>query len=130
MRKCCLAFVVMLAEKSCFKTCLLWAWTFSFFQSFWHLFKLQSRGAQFKWIFRPKFCLKPSCELHHVKWIANTANINFFITQPLGNTNFFITQPQFMQIMPFLKGFELGQKLGFWPIYLATDMLASQSRAL
>jgi len=32
--------------------------------------------------------------------------------------------------MPFLKSFELGQKLGFWPIILATDMLASQSRAL
>jgi len=32
--------------------------------------------------------------------------------------------------MPFLKSFELGPKLGFWPIILATDMLASQSRAL
>jgi len=32
--------------------------------------------------------------------------------------------------MPFLKSFELGQKLGFWPIILTTDMLASQSRAL
>jgi len=30
----------------------------------------------------------------------------------------------------FLKSFELGQELGFWPIILATDMLASQSRAL
>jgi len=27
--------------------------------------------------------------------------------------------------MPFLKSLELGQKLGFWPIILATDMLAS-----
>jgi len=27
--------------------------------------------------------------------------------------------------MPFLKSFELGQKLGFWPIILVTDMLAS-----
>jgi len=34
------------------------------------------------------------------------------------------------QIIPFLKSFELGQKLGFWPIILSTDMLASQSRAL
>ena len=34
------------------------------------------------------------------------------------------------QIMPFLKSFELGQKLGFWPIILATDMQESQSRAL
>ena len=34
------------------------------------------------------------------------------------------------QIIPFLKSFESGQKLGFWPIILATDMLASQSRAL
>jgi len=34
------------------------------------------------------------------------------------------------QIMHFVKSFELGQKLGFWPIILATDMLASQSRAL
>jgi len=33
------------------------------------------------------------------------------------------------QIMPFLKSFELGPKLGFWPIILATDMLASQSKA-
>jgi len=32
--------------------------------------------------------------------------------------------------MPFLKSFELGQKMGFWFIILATDMLASQSRAL
>jgi len=32
--------------------------------------------------------------------------------------------------MPFLKSFELGQKLSFLPIILATDMLASQSRAL
>jgi len=32
--------------------------------------------------------------------------------------------------MPFLKSFELGQKLGFWHIILATDMLASQSKAL
>jgi len=32
--------------------------------------------------------------------------------------------------MPFLKSFELGQKLGFWHIILAIDMLASQSRAL
>jgi len=32
--------------------------------------------------------------------------------------------------MPFLKSFELGQKLGFWPIVWAIDMLASQSRAL
>jgi len=32
--------------------------------------------------------------------------------------------------MPFLKNFELGQKLGFWPIILATDILVSQSRAL
>jgi len=32
--------------------------------------------------------------------------------------------------MPFLKSFELRQKLGIWPISLATDMLASQSRAL
>jgi len=28
--------------------------------------------------------------------------------------------------MSFLKSFELGQKLGFWLIILATDMLASQ----
>jgi len=34
------------------------------------------------------------------------------------------------QNMSFLKSFELGQKLGFWPIILATDMLASQSRDL
>ena len=34
------------------------------------------------------------------------------------------------QIMPFLKSFELGQKLGFWPIILVTDMLASQLSAL
>jgi len=34
------------------------------------------------------------------------------------------------QIMPFLKSFELGPKLFFWPIILATDMLASHSRAL
>jgi len=32
--------------------------------------------------------------------------------------------------MPFLKSFELGLKQRFWPIILATDMLASQSRAL
>jgi len=32
--------------------------------------------------------------------------------------------------MPFLKSFELGQKLGLWPTILATDMLASLSRAL
>jgi len=32
--------------------------------------------------------------------------------------------------MPFLKSFELGQKLVFWSVFLATDMLASQSRAL
>jgi len=32
--------------------------------------------------------------------------------------------------MPFLKSFELGQKLGFWPTLLATDMRASQCRAL
>jgi len=32
--------------------------------------------------------------------------------------------------VPFLKSFELGQKLGFRLIILATDMLASQSRAL
>jgi len=32
--------------------------------------------------------------------------------------------------MPFLKSFELGQTVGFWPIILAADMLASQSRAL
>jgi len=32
--------------------------------------------------------------------------------------------------MPFPKGFELGEKLGFWPIILAIDILASQSRAL
>jgi len=32
--------------------------------------------------------------------------------------------------MPFLKSFELGPKLGFWPITLATDVLASQSKAL
>jgi len=32
--------------------------------------------------------------------------------------------------MPFLRSFELGQKLGFWAIILATDMLARQSRAL
>jgi len=32
--------------------------------------------------------------------------------------------------MPFLKSFELGQKLGFWPIILATAMLVSQSRTL
>jgi len=32
--------------------------------------------------------------------------------------------------MLFLKSLELGQKLGFWPIILATDVLASQSRAL
>jgi len=32
--------------------------------------------------------------------------------------------------MPFLKSFESGQKLSFWPIILVTDMLASQSRAL
>jgi len=32
--------------------------------------------------------------------------------------------------MSFLKSFELGQKLGFWPIILTTDVLASQSRAL
>jgi len=31
--------------------------------------------------------------------------------------------------MRFLKSFELGQKLDFWPIILATDMLASQPRA-
>jgi len=30
----------------------------------------------------------------------------------------------------FLKNLELGQKLGFWPIILAKDMLASQSTAL
>jgi len=30
----------------------------------------------------------------------------------------------------FLKVFGLGSKLGFWPIILATDMLASQSRVL
>jgi len=30
----------------------------------------------------------------------------------------------------FWKVFELGQKLGFWPMIVATDMLASQSRAL
>jgi len=34
------------------------------------------------------------------------------------------------QIVPFLKSIKLGQKLGFSPIALATDMLASQSRAL
>jgi len=34
------------------------------------------------------------------------------------------------QIMPFLKSWELGKKLCFWPIILATDVLASQSRAL
>jgi len=27
--------------------------------------------------------------------------------------------------MPFLKSFESGQKLSFWPIILVTDMLAS-----
>jgi len=32
--------------------------------------------------------------------------------------------------MSLLKSFELGQKLGFWPIILATDVLANQSRAL
>jgi len=32
--------------------------------------------------------------------------------------------------MPFLKSFELGQKVGFWPIIFATDMQASQSRSL
>jgi len=32
--------------------------------------------------------------------------------------------------MSFLKSFELGQKLGFWLIILATDLLASQSRVL
>jgi len=32
--------------------------------------------------------------------------------------------------MPFLKSFELGPRLGFRPIILATDVLASQSRAL
>jgi len=32
--------------------------------------------------------------------------------------------------MPFLKSFELGNKLGFSPIILATDMLASQSSSL
>jgi len=32
--------------------------------------------------------------------------------------------------MPFLKSFELGQKLGVWPIILATDMLVSRSRVL
>jgi len=32
--------------------------------------------------------------------------------------------------MLFLKSYELGPKLGFWPIILATDVLASQSRAL
>jgi len=32
--------------------------------------------------------------------------------------------------MLFLKCKELGQKLGFWPIILATDVLQSQSRAL
>jgi len=32
--------------------------------------------------------------------------------------------------MLFLKSKELGQKLGFWPINLAIDVLASQSRAL
>jgi len=32
--------------------------------------------------------------------------------------------------MPFLKSFDLGKKLGFWPIILAADMLTSQSRAL
>ena len=34
------------------------------------------------------------------------------------------------KLMPFLKSYELGQKLGYWPIILATDVLASQSRAL
>jgi len=33
------------------------------------------------------------------------------------------------QIMPLLKSFVLGQKLGFWPICLATNMVATQSRA-
>jgi len=32
--------------------------------------------------------------------------------------------------MPFLKSFELGQKLGFWPIISATDIVVSQSKAL
>jgi len=32
--------------------------------------------------------------------------------------------------MLFLKSQELSQKLGFWPIILATDVLESQSRAL
>jgi len=32
--------------------------------------------------------------------------------------------------MPFLKSFELGQKLDFWPIILTTNMLASHSRSL
>jgi len=30
-----------------------------FFQSFWQLLRQYSRGAQLKWIFRPKICLKP-----------------------------------------------------------------------
>jgi len=28
-----------------------------------------------------KFCVKPSCGLHHVKWIAHTVWTNFLITQ-------------------------------------------------
>jgi len=32
--------------------------------------------------------------------------------------------------MPLLKSFELGPKLGYWSIILATDMLGSQSRTL
>jgi len=32
--------------------------------------------------------------------------------------------------MPFLKSWELGQKLGFWPIVFAADVLAGRSGAL
>jgi len=80
-------------------------------------------------------------------WPKNPHPIFFFIfilnyTTPLVITGFeqlsssicwWVGWPKFalkQQIVPFLKSFELGQKLGFWPIILATYMLASQSRAL
>jgi len=34
------------------------------------------------------------------------------------------------KVLNFLQSFELGQKLGYWPMILAADILASQSRAL